>query len=268
MRCLIDGDVLRYEIGFAAEAGWQHPGFPPFDYVADLLDAKIANICAVCEATQPPVIYLTGKNNFRYEVAKLFQYKDRSSNKPWHFKNITAYMYFKYNVILVEGFEADDLMSIEQVRSNTFVPEELTIICTRDKDLHQVPGLHYGWELGNQPSFGPLLVDDFGRIELSANRKKVNGYGQAFFYAQLLTGDSVDTVPGIPKTGPVKAYDILKDCITIGQAFKAVREAYRAYYGDIADEMLLQQGRCLWMTRELNEDGSPKLWEFPSEDTL
>lgn len=267
MQALIDGDVLRYEIGFAAEAGWQNPGFPPFDYAAKLLDEKIANICAVCDTDLPPIIYLTGKTNFRNDVATLFKYKDRDSLKPYHYRNLTAYLHAVYDVRLQEGLEADDLMSIEQCKRNDMYWGRKTIICTRDKDLHQVPGLHYGWELGGQPSFGPLLVDEVGTISLSANRKKVEGYGQLFFYSQLLTGDGVDTVPGIEKCGPVKAIKILEGCITIPQAFKAVLEAYKTSYGDVAEEMLLQQGRCLWMTRELNEDGSPKLWEFPNVDS-
>lgn len=263
MQALIDGDILRYEVGYAAEAGWQNPGFPPFDYAAKLLDEKIANICAVCDTDRPPIIYITGKSNFRNEVATLFKYKDRPSLKPYHYKNLTAYMKAVYDVRMQEGLEADDLMSIEQCRRNDLYIGEKTIICTRDKDLHQVPGLHYGWELGSQPSFGPLLVDEIGIVGLSKDRKKIEGYGQLFFYAQLLTGDKVDTVPGIDKCGPVKAMQILEGCITITQAFEAVLGAYKAFYGDVSEEMLLQQGRCLWMTRKLNEDGSPKLWEFP-----
>ena len=193
MQPLIDGDVLRYEIGFAAETGWgKDNGLPPFDYVMDLLDNKISYICATVEATEPPILYLTGSKNFRNEIAKTFIYKDREGNKPWHFKNITAYMKAKYNVIIEEGFEADDLMSIEQVHR----PGE-TIICTRDKDLRAVPGFHFGWELGNQPQFGPERIDDFGYIKLNSKRNKLLGGGYLFFLGQCLVGDSVDTVPWV-----------------------------------------------------------------------
>lgn len=233
--------------------------------MAELLDNKIRNICAITDSDRPPIIYLTGKTNFRTEIAKLRKYKDRNSVKPWHFKNITAYLYGNYDVRLVEGLEADDLLSIEQIARNDLVAEERTIICTRDKDLRQVPGLHYGWELGKQPSFGPALVDEIGKVYLSDNRKKVLGYGYMFFLSQCLTGDSVDTVPGLDGFGPVKAVKTLEGCLTIQQGFKAVLEAYRQVYGGVAEVNLLEQGRLLWMTRELNEDGSPVLWEFPIE---
>lgn len=265
MQCLIDADVLRYEIGFAAETGWQHAGFPPFDYVAELLDNRIGNINAIASQAVPesmiaePILYLTGSTNFRFDIAKRTPYKQRAGNKPWHFKNITAYLKAKYDVRVSEGMEADDLMSIEQ----TSRPHE-TIICTRDKDLRQVPGWHYGWELGNQPQFGPLLVDDVGQITLSPDRKKINGYGGMFFYAQCLTGDPVDTIPGLGnKTGPVKAFEILEGSETLEDAFKRVLEAYRGVYEDRAEEELLEQGRLLWMTRKLDENQKPVMWTLP-----
>lgn len=259
-QALIDADVLRYEIGYAAEVGWKgEDSFPPFDYVAELLDNRISNICAVVEADTPPILFLTGKSNFRNDIAKRRKYKDRDGRKPFHFKNLTAYMNAMYEVRKQEGLEADDLMSIEQTNR----PGE-TIICTRDKDLRQVAGWHYGWELGNQPSFGPTLVTNPGLLTLSENRKKITGYGDLFFYSQVLTGDAVDTVPGLPGYGPAKAFDILFGSQDTHDAFNRVLDTYRAVYGGGAERELLEQGQLLYMTRELNEDGSPKMWQFPN----
>ena len=261
MQPLFDADVLLYEVGYAAEAGWQNPGFPPFDYCAELLDQRVANTCAIVEATAPPIFFFTGKGNFRNDIAKTVPYKERPSLKPFHYKNIKAYIKGKYDWRIQDGLEADDLLAIEQTRR----PDE-TIICTRDKDLRQVPGWHYGWELGFQPQFGPELVTEIGYIKLDEKRK-LRGVGALFFYAQCLTGDSVDTVPGLPGCGPVKAFKILEGCPTSQEAFKRVLEAYRALLGPLAEERLLEQGRLLWMTRKLNEDGSPELWTFPSLET-
>lgn len=256
---LIDADVLRYEVGFAGEAGWQQEGVPPFDYVAELLHMRIDNICGVVGATAPPILYLTGKHNFRNQIATRQPYKDRPSAKPWHFYNITAYMKGNYDVRLTEGLEADDLMAIEQTKR----PNE-TIICTRDKDLRAVPGWHYGWELGNQPQFGPELVDDLGWLKLSPDRKSIKGTGLRFFYAQCLLGDRVDSIKGVEGVGPVKAIDLLGGASTEPELFNITRSTYREKYGDMADSFLLESGRMLWMTRELNEDGTPVLWEFPN----
>lgn len=260
MQPLVDADVLRYEVGFGVETGWEGAGYAPFDYAAEMLDNRIANICALVEATQPPILYLTEGKNFRNDIAKKTPYKQRAGEKPFHFKNLTAYMKAKYDTRSCDGLEADDLMAIEQCSRGGD-----TIICTRDKDLRQVPGMAFAWELGNQPQYGPTLIEEFGKLSLSEDRKKLRGEGLLFFYSQCLTGDAVDSIPGLPRCGPVKAFETLQATKTPTDAFKAVLEAYRVFYGDSGDEELLEQGRLLWMTRKLNPDGSPVLWGFPSD---
>ena len=255
MQPLIDGDILLYEIGYAAETGWQIEGTPPFDYAGKLLDNRIDNICGVVGATAPPILYLTGKTNFRNEIAKKKKYKDRPSHKPFHYYNLKAYIQGKYDYRIAEGLEADDLMAIEQ----TARPDE-TIICTRDKDLRQVPGWHFGWEMGNQPQFGPELVTNVGYLKLSKDRKKVSGTGMLFFYCQMLTGDVVDSIPGLPSYGPVKAFDLLSTCTDLSQALKTVYRAYKDSYGLTAYKEMIEQGRLLYMVRKLREDGSPVIW--------
>jgi 5'-3' exonuclease len=227
--------------------------------VADLLTNRINNICAIVGATAPPKVFLTGKTNFRTEIAKRRKYKERPSLKPFHYYNIKAYLNCVYDTTTSEGMEADDLMAIEQCRRGTE-----TIICTRDKDLRQVPGWTYSWELGNQPSFGPVFIEPFGSLQLSSDRKKLSGTGLMFFYAQCLTGDPVDTVPGLEGIGPAGAFKILDGSYCKEEAFKRLLEAYRGVYGDSAEEELLEQGRLLWMVREVAENGSPVMWQLPT----
>lgn len=259
MTPLIDSDVLRYECGFAAETYWKDKeGIPPFDVAADFLDNRIANICAVVGATTEPILFLTGKANFRFDIAKRQPYKERASHKPFHFYNLTAYIKGKYDWRLTEGLEADDLMAIEQTKALREGRE--TIICTRDKDLRSVPGWQYGWELSNQPSFGPEFVKDVGAIRLSSDRKSIKGTGLLFFYSQLLTGDRVDSIPGLDGCGPVKAFEILEGVKTPTEALKRCYEAYKAKYGMSGYKEMLEQGRLLHMTRELRENGTPLLW--------
>lgn len=263
MQPLIDADVLAYEIGFAAEAGWQSEGVPSFDYVAELLHMRIDNICGAVGATAPPILYMTGKHNFRTQIATRQEYKDRPSAKPWHYYNLRAYMKGNWDVRIQEGLEADDLMAIEQTRRIRNGEEE-SVICTRDKDLRAVPGWHYGWELGNQPQFGPELVDSLGWIKLSSDRKSIKGTGLRFFYAQCLLGDRVDSIKGVDGIGPVKAFSILDGADSEHILFERTLQEYISKYGE-ADgaSYLLESGRLLWMTRELDEEGKPVLWRFP-----
>ena len=100
MQPLIDADVLLYEIGFAAEAGWQQADtLPPWEYVESLLIARIDNICAIVGATAPPILYLTGTTNFRDQIATRQPYKDRPGIKPYHYRNIKAFIKGTYDYL-------------------------------------------------------------------------------------------------------------------------------------------------------------------------
>jgi 5'-3' exonuclease len=122
--------------------------------------------------------------------------------------------------------------------------------------------------MGNQPQYGPKTVSPFGGIELSLDRKSIKGEGLLFFYAQCITGDGVDTVPGLGGAGAVKAFKLLEGSVDELDAFKRVLEAYRGVHGPLAEEKLLEQGRLLWMTKTLDKEGHPVLWEMPKEEMV
>lgn len=182
----------------------------------------------------------------------------------------------RWDTIIINGMEADDAMCIEQTRYERSYHSMLlegqeegsirTIICTRDKDLRQCSGWAFGWELGNQPQFGPELVEGYGYLKLSKDKKSLKGVGEKFFYAQLIMGDVTDNIPGIPKSGAIAAFKLLDDTSTCGEGFKAVVEAYRGFYGESWKEELLEQGQLLWMVRELDAEDKPIMWKIPYED--
>lgn len=265
MKCLVDADILCYEVAAAAESSWKHEhphadplwlfeNPPPFDWVETKLKNVMAIIEGECESTEPSIMFFTGKTNFRNDIAKTVPYKPRLDNKPYHYHNVKAYLKGAYVFQQMEGLEADDLMSIYQLAT-----ADETVICSRDKDLRAVSGLVYSWECNGQARFGPYCVGGYGKLSLSNNRQKLDGFGLKFFLGQCLTGDRIDGIPGLAGMGAVGAYKILGDTQTYTEGLEAVREAYSKSGGDA---YLLEQGRLLWMTRELHEDGSPVLWNL------
>ena len=268
-RILLDADILQYEIAFAAEAYWKHlfkekelepPADPqPFVICIAMVDERISNIVSGAEGEGEPFLFFTGSQNYRDRIAVTQPYKDRDSDKPFHYKNIKAYLQSRYQWQQVEGLEADDLIGIAMTKN----PDKYTC-ATRDKDLRQISGFHYGWELGNQPAFGPRHIGQFGWIELSSKRDKIIGGGDKFLYSQILTGDSVDTIPGIPKYGAVKAFKTLEACTTLAECEEAVLEAYRGFYGDGGRARMLETARLVYLTRVMNDD-KVLLWNFLGE---
>ena len=269
---LIDADVLRYEV---ASVGEKDGDIRSFDFVKQVFDERINTIVEGAGATDYQ-LFLSGDRhsakilnrqrrrsllpeldfqpNFREALAKGKVYKGtRKQDKPFHWINLTAYILSRDGVSVSNGCEADDEIAIvHRERAET------TIICTRDKDLRMVPGHHYGWECGKQPEFGPVVYDSIGKIELvrSKSSNKIVGGGWAFFCAQLLTGDVVDNIGGARGIGPVRAYEILKDCTTEREYFNAVIRVYQENYGARWEEFLEEQCGLLWIIRERNADGS------------
>lgn len=259
MRALIDADILRFEVGFAAETGWKsvtegEEDVPQFDYAAGMLDMRIANIMAVTKSDER-TLYLTEGRTFRYDIAKRKPYKGtRKTTRPFHFDNLTVYMRDVLGATIVTGIEADDALAIEHLSN-----PDTTIICSRDKDLRQIAGNLYSWELGSQASFGPERITKEGFLSLNDNKKKLSGTGTAFFLAQVLMGDPTDNIPGLPNYGPVGTYEVLKGK-TSEEQLAAVVRAYQEEYGETWEEELTEQGQLCWMTRSLDANGSPVLW--------
>ena len=275
MKPLIDADILRYELGFSGE--WMDEGEPvtaEWEFVAQLLRDKVESICEGAGGTEPPLLFLTNDTvthkihnrwlatnceepwlrvvNFRDAVATVKPYKGtRKSAKPFHYSNITAYIMSEWDFVLANGVEADDLMAMRQT--------EETIICSRDKDLRQVPGWHYSWRCGKQEPIGPIEFNKKGFIE--SRDGKIFGGGEMFFLFQLLMGDAVDNIPGCPKIGPAKAFKILEGCETREQCYTAVREAYRAFYKENELTYLTEQAKLLHLLR-----GEDDEWSWPYED--
>lgn len=126
-----------------------------------------------------------------------------------------------------------------------------------------VPGMHFGWECGRQPQFGPKRVTELGSIGITNNRKKVYGDGILFFYAQMLIGDNVDNIEGCKGCGPVAAFEALIGLSTPEEAFKSVARKYKETYGEDWQTKFMENANLLWIVREFNEDGTPALFQMP-----
>jgi hypothetical protein len=257
IKALIDGDIIRYEVGFGAETMAKSMGsaLPSWDMVDAFLEARLSEILAATKATSYQ-LYMTEGKTFRFALAQSRPYKgQRVEKKPWHFANMTAHMANVLGAQVVQHVEADDQLAIDHLASGG-----TTVLCSRDKDLRQVPGLFYSWELGHQPSFGPVLIDSLGSLTLKDGKSpKLTGTGYMFFCAQMLMGDPTDNIPGLPGYGPVAAYELLKDCQTREACAGVVEDEYNLEGHDY--DYFLEQGRLCWITRRLHPDGSPVLWE-------
>ena len=247
----IDGDVPLYSLGWASEdirESW-------------IVDQRIENfISNIQERTgiSRYKIYLTGKGNFREQLAVSHKYKgNRKKDKPRWYGYIKAYLRCVHGAELIEGMEADDALAM-------LITENLeAVCCTIDKDLLQVQGWHYSWKTHNKAEAPIHYVDSWGKLE--KREKKLYGEGVMWLYAQSLLGDSTDNIVGIKGYGNVKVYNTLKDCKTEVELYTATKEAYEGQHGDEAEVKLKENMDLLYMVRELDNEDKPILWEKPNE---
>lgn len=125
---------------------------------------------------------------------KLFpSYKSTRPEKPeWMIKwedFIREYLLVEWKFQELDDIEADDAVSILAARCRKDGTNY--VICGVDKDLKQIPGLHYNY-----------TKDSFEEV----------GIGQASYnlFYQVLIGDTVDHIGGCPGIGKVKAPKILR----------------------------------------------------------
>ena len=84
------------------------------------------------------------------------------------------------------------------------------------------------------------------------------------FYRQLLTGDTVDNIPGLHGIGPVKANGMLAGCEFEEDYNLIVLDAYMDYFPHCSREEVINHiniiGRLLYIRRKEGEE-----WSFAME---
>lgn len=285
MKVLIDGDVLRYELGAVSIAKDEIFGMiieKPWSVseVNDLVDSKVQQIIDKSGADSYEM-FLTGSGNFRIAIATIAPYKgQRKGDKPYHWDTVSKRLKERWNAVEYCGIEADDIMAIRATEIENEAPGTV-IIASRDKDLRQVPCLHYSWACGeNQPERPTYPVDYLGWIDWEKQNSggyKLTGVGLRFFYGQLLVGDTVDNIKGCPKVGPLKAVTALKFLTTEKELFDSCVTFYIKVYGEDWKRHLVENARLLYLIRDrswIQEEPMEgnlvkcylnKLWETPND---
>ena len=222
---LIDADILVYRCGFACKDD------EPVENALHSVKLYINNILDRFKEKDSYQLYLTGKNNFRFDIATIKPYKANRGEKPKYYQEIRDYMTNVWKAHVTEGIEADDAMAMRQWAS----PDRSTVIASIDKDLKMIPGWHYNF-----------VKDELFDVSLrEANR---------MLFWQLLVGDSTDNIPGIKGVGPKTADKLLPEDGDETSWKATVVEKYKEQYGTKWREAYNEVVKLLWMIRDKDQD--------------
>jgi 5'-3' exonuclease len=219
-KVLIDGDIVAYRAAFATQDQSPEDAVAKVDELMSFIIDKTIDI--PFPSAKDFNTYLTGKENFRFDIAKSHEYKGnrKETEKPIYLYHCREYMIDSYSAVVSQGEEADDLISKAAAELGYHC-----VVASIDKDMLQLPCWHF----------------NFGRNEWT---KVTPEEGLKFFYTQILTGDRADNIIGLYGIGPKKADKLLQDCNTEDDLWSAV---VKAYDGDT--ERVIENARLLWLRR-------------------
>jgi 5'-3' exonuclease len=222
MKALFDSDIFAYRAASACEDEDEATAQRTLDrLIVDVLMCGVDNIYPDCFVDSWGM-HLTGKNNFRYEIATTVPYKGNRVDKPKpkHLAFLRSYLVKEWGASISEGEEADDTIAIEATKLG-----DNCVIVSLDKDLDQIVGWHYNFV----KRIGYYITPEEALVKL---------------YTQMITGDAADNIKGLFRVGPVKAAKIIGDTTNELELYNKVLEAYE---GDA--ERVLENAQLLFLRR-------------------
>lgn len=184
--------------------------------------------------------FISGDENFRYRINPDYKANRRNTPDPKWRNSLKEYALQQWNGEVTHGIEADDALGIAQ--------SDGTVICSIDKDLHQISGNHYSFEISGKTVKGEQWL----REESFTNISPLDGL--QFFYKQMLIGDRADNILGVSRIGKVGAARWIDHLTTPDEMFEIVQ----ILYDD--DERMLMNARCLHIFQKEEDDWLDTEW--------
>lgn len=251
---LIDADILAYQAASSAETPvdwgegmWTLHAFE--DEAKAHFTRTLENILEKTGATEVTLAW-SDTENWRKDVYPMYKSNRTNSRKPMLLKFVREWAMGQHFSIKTPRLEGDDVMGIlatDPKLSGKY------IICTIDKDLKCIPGVHYNF--GTDETF------------------EVNTHeADRWHMTQALTGDATDGYPGCTGIGPKTAEKILQAALDEGTPWAKNKDLVNLYWkhvvkayekAGLTEEFALSQARVARILRYDDFDkqnNEVKLW--------
>ena len=222
MKALVDADNVAFACAASAEED-------DVDIAISRTNSFLERLCYDVGADAYE-LWLSGKNNFRYNIYPEYKANRIDTYRPKWEKEVKEFLVKEWNANVSDGCEADDMIG---VRYNEL---DDACMCHLDKDINQIAGLHYNWELVRKGE----IVREKRKYFVSPEE------ADRFFFYQLLIGDSTDNIKGASGIGPKKAEALLGRVPKSGW-YEAVRDLFSC-----EEELELNAG-CIYIWRKPND---------------
>lgn len=211
---LIDADLVAFRCAATVQE------YEPVDVAIYRVDVLMRQILEATESEQYKS-FLTGRGNFRKVINTEYKANRKDKEPPCYLQDCREYLIKEWNAVVSDGVEADDLLGIEQT--------DETVVCSLDKDLLMIPGVHFNWT--------KLEYTHVDQLD-----------GLRTFYKQMLIGDRSDNIFGVDKIGPVKAAKLIDHLEDEQDMYDIVLGLYNDEYS-----RFIMNAQCLWIMQNKGE---------------
>lgn len=174
-------------------------------------------------------LYLSGSSNFRYELYPEYKANRRDVIRPQWLQLVREFLLIEWDADVTDGYEADDALGIKSTELELIGLKP--IICSLDKDLLQIAGLHYNWV--------KETLDTINTHDSLVN-----------FYSQLLLGDRSDNIPGYDGMARSKPTRFLKQRIDQIVSCSSELEMYQVVKDTYTTDDLERNAQLLYIWRK------------------
>lgn len=222
---IIDGDMVCYRCAASCEE-------EPLEIALERADSLIERIMYETGAGAQEC-YLTGSNNFRYEINPMYKADRKDKPRPKWLQDVREHLVVGWGARVSDGNEADDEMGISQCASDD------SVICTNDKDLLMIPGQHFNPVTGEHRVVSPHQ-------------------GMQNFYFQMIMGDPSDNIFGYDGKKRSKVPKFLEPTISMlmnyGKDITGMDSFVRDLYAENGQYHFYEtNAACLWIQRKVND---------------
>ena len=215
----IDGDIIVYQSIWGAKNNKD---------IKKKIDQTITNIMSDLEGGSGKIA-IKGIGNFRKDIYAPYKgnrKKELTQEEKDFFEYAYNYLKDGWKSVTADDMEADDLLAIWQT-------EEPGIIVSIDKDMLQVPGLHYN-----------TRRKDYTNI--------TEEEASLLLHTQVMMGDSTDNIPGLKGIGKVKAAKVLEG-IPMARHLSTVKDFWQKHFGRGWEDNMQLNMDLIYLRRTLDD---------------
>jgi 5'-3' exonuclease len=195
--------------------------------------------------------HISGEGNWRYGIYPQYKANRKDTVRPTWLNDVRELMVVEYKATITNDMEVDDICGIRMTQEHNR-PEKV-VCASLDKDLLQLPGYHYAWEISGTTSTGTTWTKEEKEVFVSP----LDGLRR--FYCQVIQGDQADNIPAFDgkfrSSVPQFVQNILNPLNEMDKEKDMYDYCAEVYQGDLTT--MHRNASVLYIMKDYNDKWTP-----------